>query len=114
MRAISLRAARLIALTVLVAATPASATEILYRQDLTASAQRCLAQLLESGEWKYLPQDHRKMMSIAVVAEAYLDGPTRRHYIYVMHDSGFCGTAGCSMLIGEGSKDGSCREIYDD
>jgi hypothetical protein len=54
------------------------------------------------------------MISAAVFARANLDGPARKQYIYVMKDSSFCGTAGCSMLIGEASPGGSCHEIYSD
>lgn len=51
-------------------------------------------------------------MSVAVFAQINLDGPARAHYIYIMDESSFCGTAGCSMLIGEIGRDRICHEIY--
>lgn len=37
----------------------------------------------------------------------------REQYIYIMHEFGFCGTAGCSMLIGEERHNGTCQQLYD-
>jgi hypothetical protein len=85
-----------------------------YKQSLTIAAQRCLREILQTGNWRHSPDLQKKMMSVAVSAQANLDGPARKQYIYVMKDFSFCGTAGCSMLIGETSPGGSCHEIYSD
>src|SRR5207245_66305 len=62
--------------------------------------------------WHLTPQFHQKMISVAVAARARLSANNRYQYIYVMDDFSFCGTAGCSMLVGEAHNDGTCREIY--
>jgi hypothetical protein len=86
----------------------------MYRKHLTVSERRCLGELLKNGHWKDVPQFHREMMSIARGAEVQLDGPGRRHYLFVMGKHPYCGTAGCSMLIGEVENNGTCHEIYAD
>jgi hypothetical protein len=53
------------------------------------------------------------MRSVAVVARAHLSMNNREQYIYIMHEFGFCGTAGCSMLIGEERHNGTCQQLYD-
>jgi hypothetical protein len=104
-------------LTVLYASGPAAAEQgkvIHYKKPLTVAAQRCLAEILEAGDWRFTPQLHEDMMSVTMFARTKLNGRTREHYIYVMNDFSFCGTAGCSMLIGEASPGGICHEIYSD
>lgn len=91
----------------------AAAGEIAYWSRLTPAERSCLAQLLKTGDWRLVPQFHDEMMSIAAVAETHLDGARRKHYIYIMHEFPYCGTAGCSMLIAEVRQDGICHEIYD-
>lgn len=83
-----------------------------YKQPLTFDARHCLAEVLKTGSWRHSPQFHKEMMSIAGFAQINLSGITREQYVYVMKDFGYCGTAGCSMLIGEEGKDGICHEIY--
>ena len=87
-------AAWLIALVTFATAS-ASAQDVLYRRHLNGPERRCLAQILEKGEWKYVPQTHEKMMSVAVVAETHLGSNNLKQYVYVMRDFSFCGTAGC-------------------
>ena len=83
------------------------------KQPLTVSARRCLHDLLITGNWRYSPKFHEEMMSVAAFARVILDGPAHEDYIFVMHDFSFCGTAGCSMLIGEVGNNGICDELYD-
>ena len=51
------------------------------------------------------------MIAAAVFVETKLGGAGRKQYIYIMN--GFsCGTAGCTMLIGETGNDETCHEIF--
>lgn len=105
----------LVMLIGLSATAPSHAAERLrYRRPLTAPAKQCLHEILDTGTWRYSRDVHRQMLSVAVFAKANLDGVRRVDYIYVMNDSAYCGTAGCSMLIGEIGNDGKCHEIYSD
>ena len=61
-----------------------------------------------------MPEFHQEMLAAAVVARADLKGNGQRQYIFTIADFAFCGTAGCSMLIGEARKDGACHQIYTD
>jgi len=105
--------ARAAALLLSVAASPATAQHISFKHELTAPEQHCLSQLLTRGDWRYVPQFHKKMRSVAMVARAHLSMNNREQYIYIMHEFGFCGTAGCSMLIGEERHNGTCQQLYD-
>lgn len=90
----------------------ARARMIRYRRLLSVAEQQCLAQILHTGDWRFSPDFHKEMIGAAVVARADLNGDGRKEYMYVIPKSGYCGTAGCSMLIGEAGDDGMCHEIY--
>jgi hypothetical protein len=96
-----------------VVSAPASAQKISFSHELASPARRCLSQLLENGRWRRSPQFHQEMQSVAVVAQTRLGMNDRVQYFYIMDRSEFCGTAGCSMLIGEDQGNGSCRELFD-
>lgn len=85
---------------------------IQYKKPLTAAAQRCLSKTLKSDDWRYTPRLHQHIMSVAVFAKIELDGARLQHYLFVIDDFSFCGTAGCSMMIAEAGEDGLCHEIY--
>jgi hypothetical protein len=53
------------------------------------------------------------MMSISKVATAVLNSKGRWDYIYIFEAIGWCGTAGCPLLIGELERDRNCRLLYD-
>jgi hypothetical protein len=93
--------------------TSASSEEnIFLRKSLTASDRRCLAEILRTGHWRLMPEFHQDMAVAAVVARPDLKGSGQKEYIFVINDFASCGTAGCSMLIGELRGDGACHEIY--
>ena len=54
------------------------------------------------------------MLAAAKVAPAYLNGNGRKDYFYLIEGEGWCGSAGCKLLIGETRRDGICRLLYDD
>ena len=94
---------------------PASATEeLVFRNRLETDERRCLAELIHTSDWwKYTPQFAGEMMRIAKVARTDLNGKDHPAYLYLFEDGGWCGTAGCPMLIGERQSDGQCRLLYD-
>jgi len=53
------------------------------------------------------------MMATAIVATANLNRDDRKAYFYFFDGPGWCGTIGCTMLIGEARSGGGCRLLYD-
>ena len=93
--------------------TSASSEEkIPFRKSLTAADRRCLLDILRTGDWRLSPEFHQEMAAAAVVARVDLKKNAQKEYIFVITDFASCGTAGCSMLIGEVGKEGNCHEIY--
>lgn len=97
-------------------AVPASTTnqDLRFSRHLSMRQVRCLRALLRISNWRYLPKSESEMMKIAQAATATLNGRGRPDYIYVVEGRGWCGTAGCPLLIGELEPDGTCRLLYDD
>jgi hypothetical protein len=93
-------------------AADAAAQELSFSKSLTPSQAHCLDDLLRTSYFKYSPSVHLEMKQIVQVATAKLDGPGRRQYVYLFESFGFCGTAGCSMAVGEEEHDGLCRLLY--
>lgn len=88
------------------------AETIRYRKILTAPERSCLSQILRTGEWRLSPDFHKSMILAAHVARIDLNGDHRKEYIFIISEFASCGTAGCSMMIGQTDKRGVCREIY--
>jgi hypothetical protein len=74
--------------------------------------RRCLADLI-AGRWNYSPEVHPEMMATAKLATANLHGVRRRGFFYLFDGRGWCGTAGCILLIGEARPGASCRLLYE-
>ena len=95
--------------------SPASAAQQLwFRNQLETPEIECLAELIHASNWwKYTPQFADEMMRIAKVVRTDLSGRNHVAYLYLFEDGGWCGTAGCPMLIGERQDGGRCRLLYD-
>jgi hypothetical protein len=91
----------------------ATAQMLSFSNKLTMQQVNCLSQLLRTSDWKYLPQSYSEMMKIAQVATAVLNNTEWLDYIYIFEAIGWCGTAGCPLLIGELGRDGVCHLLYD-
>ena len=77
---------------------------------LTADELRCLHELLVQDFVRYPAADDIKTLIVETsAARANLRGTGRRAFIFVIEDIGYCGTAGCLMLIGERRPDGKCH-----
>ena len=84
----------------------------MFSNSLTAAERHCLADMLRNDHWRLSPQYHQEMVAAAVIARLKLKGYRKRQYIFAIDKPEYCGTAGCSILIGEAEKHGTCREIY--
>jgi hypothetical protein len=96
------------ALVVLVLSA-AQAQTLTFSRNLSTVQKGCLAQLLQKS---WTPRFHKEMMKIARVASSILNNKGRPDYIYLFEEIGWCGTAGCPLLIGELERDGDCRLLY--
>ena len=85
---------------------------LLFSKRLTSSQAICLRQLLSAGYWKDSPDLQAEMPSIAQATTTRLSDAGKA-YIYIFEGRGWCGTAGCPLLIGEMGRDGVCRVLYD-
>ncbi len=94
--------------------THTTAQDLIFSRNLGDLQVYCLRKLLRVSDWRYLPKARPEMMKIARVATAMLNDRGRPDYVYIFEGKGWCGTAGCPLLIGELASDGSCRLLYDD
>ena len=53
-------------------------------------------------------------MADAAVARADLKDNGTQDYIFLIEGQGWCGSAGCPLLIGEMRSGGTCHLLYDD
>ena len=51
---------------------------------LTVPERSCLSQLIEHGDWRYVPRAEREMQSVVVIRRAHLSRSKRKQYIYIM------------------------------
>jgi hypothetical protein len=96
----------------LLAFSAAEAKMLLFSERLTPTQAVCLRQLFSAGYWKDSPDLQAQMPSIAQAATTRLSD-VGKAYIYIFKGRGWCGTAGCPMVIGEMGRDGICRILYD-
>lgn len=100
----------------LVAALAVSAPSVVQGQELSFSKElnsdqmACLRQLLKVS---WTPQFHKEMMKIGQVATTVLNSKGLTNYVYIFDADGWCGTAGCPLLIGQVQRDGVCDLLYD-
>jgi hypothetical protein len=88
----------------------AQAQMLSFSEQLTFAQRVCVGHLLSASDW--MPEDQAEMLSIAQAATTRLSY-AKRAYVYVFEGRGWCGTAGCPLLIGEMGWDGMCRTLYD-
>lgn len=90
----------------------AAAEQLSFSKRLTSAQTHCLDDLLSSPDWTGAPDEKDKLESDAQVAAATLGQNGRTQYIYLFENSGYCGSAGCLMMIGE-ARGGVCHMLYD-
>lgn len=80
-----------------------------FSKELSSIQKSCLRQLLRQS---WTPQFHGQMMKIAQVATTTLNHKAHPNFAFLFEAAGWCGTAGCPLLIGELEPDGNCRLLY--
>lgn len=83
---------------------------LLFSERLGGAQAGCLREILPTAHW--MPDSQALMPSIAQAAATRLSN-VGRAYVYIFEGRGWCGTAGCPLLIGEVGQDGVCRLLYD-
>jgi hypothetical protein len=91
---------------------PIAAEDLSFSKQLTSAQTHCLDDLLSTPAWAGRPDEKRELKSVAQVATATLGENGRPQYIYLFETFGFCGSAGCLMIIGE-VRGGVCHMLYD-
>jgi len=97
----------------LIIAWNADAQKLQWSKALAGDETRCLTDLLHASHWAGAPSEEvRELISVARVSRAHLDGNRRMDYAYLFDNIGWCGSAGCALVIGEMEK-GRCHLLYD-
>jgi hypothetical protein len=79
---------------------------------LTGDELRCLRELLMQHFVRHPgAEEIRKLISETSAARADLRGHGKWAFIFVIEDVGYCGSAGCLMLIGERQRNRSCHML---
>lgn len=96
------------------AAPPAYGEKLRFTKNLSDDEVRCLSELFWESNWRLEPQWEKDMIADAKIARADLNGDGLTDYIFLIEGDGWCGTAGCRLLIGGAREDGSCHLLDDD
>ncbi|HZK91676.1 MAG TPA: hypothetical protein VFC56_16165 [Stellaceae bacterium] len=93
-----------------------AADKVNLSQDLTTDELRCLHELLDQSYSRAPPDpgEISELVATAQVGRANLNPNRSEAYIYLFSHPGWCGSAGCLLIIGEDRSDGRCRMLYDD
>src|SRR5439155_27294928 len=87
-----------------------SAEKVKLHKGLTADEARCLGELFrERYVGDVSASELNSFITETVVGKADLKGDGRYQLIFLVHDIGYCGSAGCLMLIGEHRRDAKCH-----
>jgi hypothetical protein len=78
------------------AASGASAEKLPFNKTLDPNEVRCLGQLFHASDWRFVPQFEKDMLADAKVASAYLDGSSRRDYLYLIEGEGWAAAPAAS------------------
>ena len=91
-----------------------AAEEVRLSKGVTAGQSRCLRELLHEHYIHYpAAGEVRKLIAEASVARASLRPNSEPAFIFVIEDIGYCGSAGCWLLVGERRGDGKCHSLAD-
>jgi hypothetical protein len=94
----------------LCAPSHSTAETLRLSKELTGPELRCLHDLLTQYFVRYPGADAiRNLIAESSTARTDLRGTGEQAFIFVIHDIGYCGSAGCLMLIGERRFDHKCH-----
>ena len=91
----------------------AHAERVRFSVALSPDEIHCFRRLFQASHWNILPQWESDMLSAAKVGRVDLNGDRHNEYVYLMEGNGWCGSAGCKLLIGEKDRSGDCRLLFD-
>jgi len=87
-----------------------AAEKVQLHKGLRAADSRCLRELFHQRFVDDLSASEiNKFIAETVFGRVDLKGDGLREFIFLIHDIGYCGSAGCLMLIGERRQDGKCH-----
>jgi hypothetical protein len=88
----------------------ATAEKVRLSGALTTVELRCLGELLQKHFVSYpSASEIAEIIAKTAVGKADLNGDGRKEFIYLISHPGYCGSAGCWILIGERRQDGKCH-----
>jgi hypothetical protein len=90
-----------------------AAEQVKLHKGLTAHEARCLRKLFHRRTIRDSESEINQFILETTVGRAHLRNSGQRHYIFLVHNTGYCGSAGCLMLIGERRQDGRCRLLHE-
>jgi hypothetical protein len=94
-------------------ATDAHGQKLSWSKRLTIEDVRCLNELIRGSHYTDVTADERHKLARTVrVSHTDLNGSRRKNYIYLFDNIGWCGSAGCTVLIGERWADRLCHLLY--
>jgi hypothetical protein len=94
-------------------ASATDATPLHWSKTLSSDERGCLDELIKISDLADpgIEQFH-KLTAAARVSRTSLNGGGRKEYVFLFDDIGWCGSAGCALVIGEPRADSSCRLLY--
>jgi hypothetical protein len=97
----------------LLVATQANGADLSWSKHLSESDLRCVDELIDSSNFaKVSAAERHELKASARVARADLNGDRQKEYVFLFDDIGWCGSAGCTLLIGEREANGACRLLF--
>ncbi len=94
-------------------ATSSRGERLLWSRELGARDLQCVNSLIRGSHFADVtPEERRDLIMAARVSRAQLDGDHRKGYFFLFDNIGWCGSAGCALLIGEGPTGGACRLLF--
>jgi hypothetical protein len=102
-----------ICLSSAVAAAQANAQSLHWSKRLSSDERNCLDDLIKASDLTDAgTEQFHSLTAASRVSRADLDGERGKAYIYLFDDIGWCGSAGCALLIGERRAQGTCLLLY--
>ncbi|MGH6739605.1 MAG: hypothetical protein ACREDY_11355, partial [Bradyrhizobium sp.] len=93
--------------------TQVQAARLSWSSRLSASDLRCVDNLIDSSNFfKVSIEERRELEESARVARADLSKDRQKEYVFLFDNIGWCGSAGCTLLIGEREPGGGCRLLF--
>lgn len=91
----------------------AKSRKLHWSKTLSSGEQACRDELILSGNLADPgTKEFRVLQAAARVARSDLNGDGRSEYFYLFEDSGWCGSAGCALIVAEGGTRGNCRPLF--